>query len=42
MEKKKLLEPLGKSFRVKEEAILSGIFLKVRGDPSTSRLFELY
>ena len=42
MEKKKLLETISKNFRPKEDLLLSGIFMKVRGDPSTSRLLELY
>lgn len=42
MEKKKLLEQLSKSFRTKEELLADGIFLKVKGDPSSARFFELY
>lgn len=42
MEKKKLLETANKNFRPKEELLLSGIFMKVRGDSSSSRLVELY
>lgn len=42
MEKKKLLESVSKSFKTKEELILSAVFLKVKGDPTSSRLFELY
>jgi|JI6StandDraft_1071083.scaffolds.fasta_scaffold03488_4 hypothetical protein len=42
MEKKKLLEAVSKNSRPKEDLILSGIFMKVKGDPSSSRLVELY
>lgn len=42
MEKKKLLEPVGKNFKAKEDLLLSGVFMKARGDPSSSRFVELY
>lgn len=37
-----MLEAAGKNFRPKEELLLSGVFAKVRNDPSSCRLVELY
>jgi hypothetical protein len=42
MEKRSLMYNIPKGNKIKEEPILSGLFMRIKNDHTTLRLYELY